>query len=83
MPQVTFSLIDRDSSWDRLLMMVISSSDLLSKEERDSFSNLTSTPFAFSYLIVEMESRTFLEKRDRLFVRISENFPSSASLTMF
>ena len=83
MPQVTFSEMLRLSSWLKLLIIVISSSDLLSKEESDSFSNRTSTPLAFRSLIVEMESRTFLEKRDKDLVRIRENFPSSASLTMF
>ena len=58
MPQVMLSLIERDSSCETLLIIVIRSSLFLSKDERDSFSNLTSTSFAFKSLIVEMESMT-------------------------
>lgn len=76
---VTFSEMERLSSWARLLMMVNNNSPRPSKVQMASFSKKTSTPCSFNSRMVERLSTVFRAKRLTLFVTIRLIFPASAS----
>ena len=81
-PQVTFSEMERASSWARELMMVMRSSPLASKVQMPSFSKKTSTPLSLRVRTVVSESTVLRANRDTLLVMIRSILPSSASVTI-